>query len=406
MFNFSNVIALFTCTLTLLLSGCGYTVPDYIDALRFRGIATFAEIAKQKSLFQLPVTSISSIAFNERYLVYFCSEQDAIQKICVLDLKNNAGHKQAVRKIITPISSKTEATLLIDQLNQLYIVTREPFSKKIHKPNETEQDIEVEGIQNHAYQANINHPKWTNIAITQGETIKLALLKTLENKHIYQKIADAESNLSADTHIDLEQQSKFEQKLGEIDEKMSLKTVIQMTIYTFKGFFEIGEALVEAATEYQGHTLAQSVMNFRDLPKSYPEYFNKHLDAVLATPICIQPFSQDSFDYLIRFESHSTVWINIPQISDRIEHNVLKLCPYSNFITVNHQYNRHHVVTRNQASANHYVGGYTPEGFDVYEIKDLKFRSAFDGENEQLNILSFNGHILIQDPDAGFYLIE
>ena len=390
MFNFGK--STLTIALSYLLFGCGYTVPDYIDAMRFKNTKTISQIANQQSLIKVPIQSISQIAFNQNYIVQLCATKDNThQQICIFNNKY-----QPIKTINLPLSAKITSTIKIDDLNHVYIITSEPI--KVPTP----EDKNIEIIKNNAYQIDINQPIFTSAPITQGQKIKEDVLDQLEKKQIYRKLNSNEQSLPIKDYIDLIEEKKFNDRVGDIDDELSLKSTVQIIINIVKGFFDLGQDLVESIIDYQGETLQLSVLSYRELPNSFSNYYLEYLKPLTTPTRCVQPFSEYSFDYILREKATAKIFINVPSISDLVNSKQLKLCQNTYFSDVNEQFLTHHVVTKNHYSGNHYVGGYSQEGFNIYKIKGLTFKAPFD----RTSIYQMNKFSLIQDENSQFYLIQ
>lgn len=60
MFSFRNFVFIFP--LCIVLNGCGYTVPNYIDAHLFKDTPPFLKVAQELHYKPLPLQTISEVA--------------------------------------------------------------------------------------------------------------------------------------------------------------------------------------------------------------------------------------------------------------------------------------------------------------------------------------------------------
>lgn len=123
MSNFSKLIAI--SILLSSLGGCGYSVPNYVDAYRFKNTPDFISIAKKNKYLSLPIKSHNEIAINQNLIAYICPIKFK-PHLCLLNLKH-----QSIATFPIAITSEHESYLFLDADNQLLILTKDISDKKM-----------------------------------------------------------------------------------------------------------------------------------------------------------------------------------------------------------------------------------------------------------------------------------
>ena len=174
--------------------------------------------------------------------------------------------------------------------------------------------------------------------------------------------------------------------------------IIQQLVQDITSLFQ---SLSSTLIYKPGYTISDQTITFDDLPESFPTNYHDKLLSQLTQFDCLQSFSPHQMDYLVQQQGYSRLIINTPLLDTLIVDQKIKLCNHPSLQEVTNEKIIHQVVTGNRSSGNHYIAGYSPEGFNIFELNNVQFQAP-------LNVLSIyqkDQQYIIEFPKSKFYLI-
>ena len=392
MFCFRNFILIFP--LSFLLHGCGYTVPDYIDAQRFKNISQFITIAKEQQYQPISIQSITEIAINQNVTAYICGEEQK-RKICVLP-HHQPYNRKMIKKIDIPIAKEHESYLLLNESNHLFVLSKD-LSRDNQNSSESSSII--------GYEVDLNHTTVRKLDIINGQQIRNELIDSLIQEKKYLKKNDDEVNFDGVIYEDLNSTDVI-QPTNDLDENELtllniLKVIYKIIQQLVQDITSLFQSLSSTLIYKPGYTISDQTITFDDLPESFPTNYHDKLLSQLTQFDCLQSFSPHQMDYLVQQQGYSRLIINTPLLDTLIEDQKIKLCNHPSLQEVTNEKIIHQVVTGNRSSGNHYIAGYSPEGFNIFELNNVQFQAP-------LNVLSIyqkDQQYIIEFPKSKFYLI-
>lgn len=387
MFCFRNFILIFP--LSILLKGCGYTIPDYIDAQRFKDTPPFLKIAKQQHYKALTIKSISEVAINQNYITYLCHE-DQIAQLCILNQQH-----ELIKKLPIPLAVKHETYLLLDETNHLFVLTKD-LTNNIHILNPTKSI--------RAFEVELETQLIKQIDVIDTQQIKTALIHKLTDQNKLRKKKHNEIDFDGVLYEDLayldSSTNKIEQNQNESSEVVVLTLIYDLFKYFIESFWSLFQDLSNSLITTSGNSISDQQIAFDELPQSALPILKKEVELNTANNQCIQAVSNQHIDYLIKSENTSRILINNPFIDQIIEEQKIPPCYDSTLSDVTSKMITREIVTKNHYSGNHYIGGYTPEGFNLFEINNQQFQAPLN----TLNIYQKNQYHVVEFNNTHFYL--
>ena len=392
MFCFRNFILIFP--LSFLLNGCGYTVPDYIDAQRFKNISQFITIAKEQQYQPISIRSITEIALNQNVTGYICGEEQK-RKICVLP-HHQPYNREMIKKIDIPIAKEHESYLLLNESNHLFVL-----SKDLSRDNQnSSESCSIIG-----FEIDLNHTTVRKLDIINGQQIRNELIDSLIQEKKYRKKNDDEVNFDGVIYEELNN-ADVTQPTNDLDEnEFTLLNILEVTYKIIQQLVQniasLFQDLSSTLIYKSGYTISDQTITFDDLPESFPTNYHDKLLSQLTQVDCLHSFSPNQMDYLVQQQGYSRLFINIPLLDTLIEDQKIKLCNHPSLQEVTNEKIIHQVVTGNRSSGNHYIAGYSPEGFNIFELNNVQFQAPLN----ELSIYQKDQQYIIEFPKSKFYLI-
>lgn len=250
----------------------------------------------------------------------------------------------------------------------------------------------------------------SKIDIIDGQQLKNELIDSLLQEKKYRKKNDDEVGMDGILYEEFTtaEPTQLTKELNENESSENELTVIDIAkaIYEIcsqllQNFFSLFQDLSNSLIYSAGYTLAEQAVSFSELPESFSQHYQEKVLAQITKSTCLQPFSTHQMNYLIQYEDHSQLLINTPMVDILIESQKIKLCNHANLQEVTHEKIIHEVVTGNRSSGNHFIGGYSAEGFNIYELNHIQFQAPFNELNiyqqDQINVIEFS--------QSSFYLV-